>query len=316
MWAYIIRRLLLAIPTTLGVTLLVFVVMRIAPGDVALAMLGGEGMIGREEELEKLREELGLKRPLYIQYGDWLWSFVRGDFGESYFYRQPNSFLIGRKFPLSAQVGLMAIVIGVTIAIPGGIISALKQDTAWDYILRVFSIIGLSIPTFWSGMLLLLLLIRFFGWIPEQGYIPLWDDPLRNLGQLIFPASVVGYSLSAVPLRMTRSTMLEVLREDYIRTARAKGLAERVVIIRHALRNALIPVVTLIALFIPVTVGGLVVTEQVFALPGIGRMMVQGITNRDYPVVQIIVTMVGVTIVMTNLFVDLLYGWLDPRIRY
>jgi peptide/nickel transport system permease protein len=317
MWAYIIRRLMLAIPTLFGVTILVFIVMRIAPGDVAVMMLGGDtGLVGRPEELDKLRHELGIDRPLHIQYLDWIRGLVTFDFGSSYFYHAPMSQLLQRKLPLSAQIGTMGILIGSTLGITGGVIAALKQDSWVDYVIRTIAIAGISVPTFWSGMLIILILIRVFDWIPEQGYTPLWEDPARNMAQLIWPTMVIAMGfLMGTPLRMMRATMLEVLREDYIRTARAKGLRERVVLIRHAMRNALIPVVTLIGIFLPLTVTGLVVTEQVFGLPGIGRMMVDAITQRDYPVVQLVVTLVGFIVVMSNLSVDMLYGVLDPRIR-
>ena len=317
MWAYIIRRLMLAIPTLFGVTILVFAVMRIAPGDVAVMMMGGEsGLVGRPEELDKLRASLGIDRPLVIQYLDWIGSLITFDFGSSYFYHAPMSQLLIRKLPLSAQIGFMGIIIGSSLGITGGVIAALKQDSWVDYVIRTIAIAGISIPTFWSGMLVILILIRVFDWIPEQGYTPLWENPGRNMAQLIWPTMVIALGfLMGTPLRMMRATMLEVLREDYIRTARAKGLSERVVLIRHAMRNALIPVVTLIGIFLPLTVTGLVVTEQVFGLPGIGRMMVDAITQRDYPVVQLVVTLVGFIVVMSNLGVDMLYGLLDPRIR-
>jgi len=317
MWAYIIRRLMLAIPTLFGVTILVFIVMRVAPGDVAIMMMGGEsGLVGRPEELDKLRHALGIDRPIYIQYIDWIGSLLTFDFGNSYFYHAPMSQLLIRKLPLSAQIGIMGIIIGSTLGVTGGVIAALKQDTWVDYTIRTIAIAGISIPTFWSGMLVILILVRVFDWIPEQGYVPIWENPARNMAQLIWPTMVIALGfLMGTPLRMMRATMLEVLREDYIRTARAKGLSERVVLIRHAMRNALIPVVTLIGIFLPLTVTGLVVTEQVFGLPGIGRMMVDAITQRDYPVVQLVVTLVGFIVVLSNLGVDMLYGLLDPRIR-
>ena len=318
MWPYIIRRLLLAVPTLLGVTVVVFVIMRVAPGDVAVLMLGGDsGLVGTPEQLEALREKLGLNRPLYIQYFEWLFGILTFDFGTSYFYNADMGQLLARKIPLSAQIGIMGLLMGSIVGITGGVIAALKQDTWIDYLIRIIAILGISVPTFWSGMMLILILVRTFGWIPEQGYAPIWEDPIANLTQLIFPAMIIGFGfLMGVPLRMMRATMLEVMREDYIRTARAKGLRERTIIIRHAMRNALIPVVTLIGIFLPLTITGLVVTEQVFGLPGVGRMMVDAITQRDYPVVQLVVTLTGFAVVMANLGVDLLYGWLDPRIRY
>ena len=318
MWAYVIRRLLLAVPTLLGVTIVVFLIMRVAPGDVAVLILGGEsGLVGTPEQLEKLRESLGLNRPLYVQYFSWLFGILTLDFGASYFYNADMDQLLLRKAPLSLQVGFMGLVIGSILGITGGVIAALKQDSFFDYLIRGIAILGISVPTFWSGMMLILILVRTFQWIPEQGYTPLWENPGANLAQLIFPSLIIGLGfLMGVPLRMMRATMLEVLREDYIRTARAKGLRERVIIVRHAMRNALIPVLTLIGIFLPITVTGLVVTEQVFGLPGVGRMMVDAINQRDYPVVQLVVTLTGFAVVFANLGVDMLYGWLDPRIRY
>ena len=319
MWPYILRRLLLAVPTIFGVTIVVFLIMRIAPGDVAIMMLGGgEGGGGIDPEaLARIRADLGLDRPLYEQYFTWIYGIFTLDFGKSFFYNADMDRLIARKAPLSLQVGAMGLVIGSILGITGGVIAALKQDTFWDYLIRGLAILGISVPTFWSGMMLILIFVRTFDWIPQQGYTPIWEDPVANLAQLIWPALIIGLGfLMGVPLRMMRATMLEVMREDYIRTARAKGLKERVIIVRHAMRNALIPVLTLIGIFLPITVTGLVVTEQVFGLPGIGRMMVDSINQRDYPVVQLVVTLTGFAVVAANLGVDLLYGWLDPRIRY
>ena len=319
MWPYILRRLLLAIPTLLGVTVVVFLIMRVAPGDVAIMIICGPiGDCPTDPAIfERLRAELGLDRPLYIQYFEWLYGLVTLDFGRSFFYNAEMSTLLARKAPLSLQVGVMGLVIGSIMGIIGGVIAALKQDSLTDYLIRGTAILGISVPTFWSGMMLILIFVRMFDWIPQQGYTPIWEDPIGNLAQLIWPALIIGLGfLMGVPLRMMRATMLEVMREDYVRTARAKGLKERVIIVRHAMRNALIPVLTLIGIFLPITVTGLVVTEQVFGLPGVGRMMVDAINQRDYPVVQLVVTVTGFAVVAANLGVDLLYGWLDPRIRY
>ena len=286
MWAYVIRRILLAVPTILGVTIVVFLIMRIAPGDVAIMMLGGgEGGGGIDPEaLERIRTELGLNKPLYEQYLGWIYGLFTLDFGKSFFYNADMDRLIARKAPLSLQVGLMGLIIGSILGIAGGVVAALKQDTFFDYLIRGIAILGISVPTFWSGMMLILIFVRLFDWIPRQGYTPIWEDPIGNLAQLIWPALIIGLGfLMGVPLRMMRATMLEVMREDYIRTARAKGLKERVIIVRHAMRNALIPVLTLIGIFLPITVTGLVVTEQVFGLPGIGRMMVDSIKPARFP---------------------------------
>jgi peptide/nickel transport system permease protein len=317
MWGYVARRCLLAIPTLWGATLIVFILMRVAPGDVAIMMLGGEeGGEVSPEQLAKVRAQFGLDKPMHIQYVVWMGGMLKGDFGDSFWYRIPTIDLFRRKWPISLQVGLMLISISASIAIPFGILSALYQDRWPDYVLRSFAFAFNSLPTFWFGLMTILFLIRVFDWIPEQGYIPIWERPGANMAQLIWPAVVLGLATASTPLRMMRSTMLEVLREDYIRTARSKGLTERIIIVRHAMRNALIPVVTLYGLQIPIAVGGLVVTEQVFGIPGVGLMLVNSITQRDYPVTQMMVALIAVTVVMSNLLVDLMYGWLDPRIRY
>ncbi len=317
MFGYVMRRLILAVPTLWGATLLVFILLRVAPGDVAEAMLAGEGGgTARPEELAKIRAQFGLDKPIHIQYLVWMKGLVTLDFGDSFWLRVPTIDLFKRKVGISSEIGLLVMLVSAVLAIPFGIMSALFQDKWPDYVFRTIAFAFNSMPSFWVGLMILLFLIRMFNWIPEQGAISFFDRPLANLGQVIWPVMVVGLSSASTPLRMMRSTMLEVLREDYIRTAKSKGLTERVVIVRHAMRNALIPVVTLYGLQIPITIGGLVVTEQVFGIPGIGLLMVGSITNKDFPVTQPIVAMVAATVVMSNLLVDLTYGWLDPRIRY
>lgn len=317
---YIARRLLLMVPTILGVSIIVFGIMRIAPGDVALLIVAGYGADaspGTLEQVERVRKELGLDRPLHVQYVDWLWGFVRFDLGDSYYFQGFDvRDLIIRKAPLSLQLGVMSIIIAVVIGIPGGIVSALRQDRWQDYAFRVFSISFLSLPNFWVGMMMILILLKLTGWIPPAGYIRLHQDPLGNLAQLIWPALVLGTSSSALILRLTRSSMLEVMREDYIRTARAKGLGAAIVLYRHALKNAVLPVVTVIGLQVAFVVTGSVIMETVFALPGLGDFLVMSIRNRDYLVVQAMILMLAVVVVFANLVVDLIYAWLDPRIRY
>jgi len=241
---------------------------------------------------------------------------VRLDFGNSYWTRQPVIEELKRRYPITANLAVMSLLLGTFIAIPVGVLSAIRQDTLADYAARVFVISGLSIPNFWLAILIILGLVHYFKWLPPLDYAPLWVDPWQNFKQLVFPALVTGYRLSAIGARMTRSSILEVLRDDYVRTARSKGLRERVVVLKHALRNALLPVITIIGLELLTLFGGLVVIETVFTVPGIGRYLVDAITHRDYPSVQALVFMFAVLVVTVNLLVDIVYGFLDPRIRY
>ncbi len=315
MRSYVIRRLLLAIPTLLGVAAVTVLMTHALHGFEQTIMMCG--LCPSFEEQIRWYEEHGFNKPLYVQYFDRLLSTLTLDFGKSFIYDVDVTDLLARKGPLSLQVGLMGLIIGSVLGISGGVITALKQDSLYDYLIRGLAILGISVPTFWSGMMLILILVRAFNWIPEQGYTPLWEDPLANLTQLIWPALIIGLGfLMGASLRLMRASLLEVMREDYIRTARAKGLQERVIIVRHAMRNALIPVLTLIGTFLPITLTGLVVTEQVFGLPGVGSMLLDALRTRDIPVVQMVVTLTGFTVIFANLGVDLLYGWLDPRIRY
>ena len=315
---YIIRRLLLAIPTVIGASLLIFVVLRVVPGDVAEILAGGGGEAQRAtlERVELLRKELRLDRPIHEQYALWVADFFQGKWGVSLWTHQQVTELLAARYPVTLQVAVMAIIMSLIIAIPLGIVSAVKQDTAADYIARLFAIIGLAIPHFWLGILILYFLAKYSGWIPPITFVSPFKDPLGNLSQFIFPAIVVGTAQAAVAARMTRSSMLEVLREDYIRTARAKGLKERLVISRHALKNALIPVVTITGLQIAHLIGGTMVTEVVFNVPGMGQAMVEAVQLRDYPVVQALVLVITLGYVFVNLLVDLLYSWLDPRVQY
>lgn len=317
MSTYILRRILLMIPTLLGAVTLIFLLMRLLPGDVALYMLGSaESSEVNQVALQQIRQELGLDQPLIVQYGQWLWGAARLDFGNSYWTRQPVIEELKRRYPLTANLALLSLILGILIAIPIGVLSAVRQDTVIDYAARVFVIAGLSIPNFWLSILLILGLVYYFQWLPPLDYAPFWADPWLNLKQLAFPALITGYRLSAVGARMTRSSLLEVLRDDFVRTARAKGLREQVVVFRHALRNALLPVITIIGVELLVLFGGLVVVETVFTIPGIGRFLVDAITHRDYPSIQALVFMFAVFVVVVNLLVDIAYAILDPRIRY
>jgi peptide/nickel transport system permease protein len=314
---YIVRRILLMIPTLLGAVTLIFLLMRLLPGDVALYILGsGESSEVNKQALEQIRQDLGLDQPFIVQYGQWLWGAVRLDFGNSYWTRQPVIEELKRRYPLTANLAVMSLLLGTLIAIPVGVLSAVRQDTLVDYAARVFVIAGLSLPNFFLAILIILGLVHYFNWLPPLNYEPFWVDPWLNFKQLAFPALITGYRLSAIGARMTRSSILEVLRDDYVRTARAKGLQEFVVVLKHALRNALLPVITIIGLELLTLFGGLVVIETVFTIPGIGRFLVDAITHRDYPSIQAVVFMISVFVVTVNLLVDIVYAFLDPRIRY
>jgi peptide/nickel transport system permease protein len=322
MYRYIVKRILLVIPTLVGAAALVFLLMRLIPGDICVVRLGSGGGTFDARAVATCHAQLGLDSPAFLQFVDFVWGFFRGDFGTSMWSGKPVAHEIAARFPISLEICIMAVVISNIIAIPLGTISALRQDRPIDFVIRTISIAGLATPSFWLGILLILAILDIsqavFGtpWMPPIDYVPIWQDPLRNLSMAIWPALTVGYRTSAVTMRMTRSAMLEVLREDYIRTARAKGLIEKVIVNRHALKNALLPVVTLIGIEAAFLMGGLVVTEQVFNLNGIGRLFVQSVQNQDYTMTQALVMLVVAAFVVTNTIVDLIYAWLDPRIRY
>jgi peptide/nickel transport system permease protein len=306
------------IPTLLGVAILVFFMLRLMPGDPVATMLLGDagGANIPKAVIEAERARLGLDQPLYVQFFKWFWGALQGDFGFSMWTGKPVIYEIGIRLELSLQVAIMATVLAVLLALPLGTLSAIFKDTWIDQSIRVFSIAGLAVPSFWLGMIVILLLLTYFSWIPPLIFTSLWVDPWTNLSQLIWPALAVGYRYSAVSTRMMRSSILEVLQEDYIRTARAKGVVERLVVARHAMRNALLPVVTVIGLEFAFLIGGLVVTEQVFNLNGIGRLFVQAVARSDYTLLQALVLLVSVFFVLVNFVMDLLYAFLDPRIRY
>ncbi len=312
---YILRRLLLMIPTLLGVAVLVFLLLRVIPGDI-VEMRFAEGQFFNKELIEKERAKLGLDQPLWRQFIEWMWGIVRFDFGLSMWSGDSVTHEIAIRLQLSLQLAVMATVVAVLLAVPLGTLAALKQDTWVDYVIRVFSIAGLATPSFWLGILMILAFLIIFKWLPPMVFTPLWVSPWQNLSQMMWPALAVGYRYSAVSTRMTRSAMLEVLREDYIRTARAKGLWEHLIVRRHALKNAMLPVFTVIGLEFAFLMGGLVVTEQVFNLNGLGLLFVQSVARRDYTLVQALVLLVAFVYIFVNFFVDLLYAWLDPRIRY
>jgi peptide/nickel transport system permease protein len=313
MHTYLARRLLLVIPTLIGVSVIVFSLVRLLPGD-AVAMLQQDYAYG--SDADELRARLGLDRPVQSQYFEWLGNVIHGNLGTSLKTNQPVTAEILNRLPVTAELGVMAIVIGLLIAIPVGVISAVRQDTRTDYLARGTAIAMLAIPGFWLGTLVITMPSIWWQWAPPLRYTRLWEDPAKNLGQMILPAIILGIALSGTVMRLTRAQMLEVLRQDYVRTATAKGLDEVAVVVRHALRNAFIPVLTLLGLEVAIIVGGAVVIENVFALPGMGRYLLEGIQYRDYPVIQAVNLIFATVIVLANLSVDLLYGWIDPRVRY
>ncbi|MGH2588094.1 MAG: ABC transporter permease [Dehalococcoidia bacterium] len=314
MATYILRRLLATVPVLLLVTFGAFALIRIIPGDLATLKLGQEAT---PDEIQQYREELGLTDPIPVQYAKWLGATFTGDLGESQWEFRPVSEVVKDKFPVTMELALLAIAVSTVIAIPFGIVSAVRQDSLLDQSFRFIAILFLAIPSFWLAILVITLPSIWFGWKPPlTGYVQLWENPIENLSRMIWPALVIGASSAALVMRLMRSTLLEILRQDYIRTAWAKGLRERSVIYRHALKGALIPVITIIGLQLSVLLGGSVIAEQVFSLPGMGRSMLGAISKRDYPLVQSYVLIFSVIYLLMNLVVDLLYGYLDPRIRY
>ena len=315
MGRYVIGRLLLMLPTLLGVAILTFVLMRVVPGDVVELRYSQSGSVS-QDLIDRERHQLGLDKPLQEQFVVWMGQIVRLDFGNSLWTDRPVTEEIGARIGITVELALIAAIIATLLAVPLGVIAAVNQDRWPDYAIRVFSIGGLAFPSFWLGVLMILALVVWFHWAPPLIFIPLWKDPVQNLAQLIWPALAVGYRYSAVATRMTRSSVLEVLREDYVRTARAKGVREVLVVSRHALRNSLLPVVTVISLEFAFLFGGLVVTEQVFNVNGLGKLLVDAVAHRDYALVQAIVLIFSFVFVLVNFVVDLFYGVLDPRIRY
>ena len=332
MRAYIIRRLLLIIPTLFILSILVFLSVRFLPGDVIDAMLGKPEFIGLELDREAVERILGLDVPVYVQYGRWIgvlptpdWvtgeshlkGILQGSLGHSLFgdHMPVEERILGR-LPVTVELGVMAIVIGLVIALPVGIYSAIRQDTAADYAGRSFAIVGLATPNFWLALMVMIYPTIWWGWTPPLEWVPFTEDPLGNLWGLFFPSLILGTASSAATMRMMRTMMLEVLRQDYIRTAWSKGLKERVVIIRHTIKNAFIPVVSLIGLQLPILVGGAVIMEVIFNLPGIGRLLLLALDDRDYPMVSGINLFFATGVVLLNLLIDLIYPYLDPRVRY
>jgi peptide/nickel transport system permease protein len=312
----------MTIPTLIGAAALVFILMRLIPGDICVVRLGSGGGAFSEHSVQMCHAELGIDRPMIVQFADFVWGLFTLNLGNSMWSGKPVVLEIATRLPISIEIALLAAVVAIVVAIPLGTISALKQNTWLDLVVRTVAIAGIATPSFWLGILSIVLVLNVTQaisgtpWMPPIDYVPLWKDPIRNLSMTLLPAITVGYRYAGVSMRMTRSTMLEVMREDYIRTARAKGLLRRIIINRHALKNALLPVVTLLGIEFAFLIGGLVVTEQVFNLNGIGRLFVLAVQNQDYTLTQALVMLVVTIFVLTNLAVDLTYAWLDPRIRF
>ena len=312
---YVARRFLHGLLVLWLVSLVIFSLVRILPGDAVIMQLD-QAAAPTPEILSRARQELGLERPFLVQYRSWITSAVQGDLGRSLITRRPVTQELLKRINLTSHLAVMSIIVAMLIALPIGVLSAVKQDTASDYVARFFAVLGLSLPDFWLATVVITFLAILVQWIPPIGFAPLWEDPARCLGQLLIPAFIIGARLAAVSMRMTRSSLLEVLRQDYIRTARAKGARERAVIVRHALKNAFIPVITVIGQQFSVLLGGTVIVEFIFLQPGVGSLMLDAVLLRDYTLIQGAVLFFAVVIVVTNLLVDLSYAWLDPRIRY
>lgn len=318
MFQYLIRRLLLALVTIFGVTIVIFLAMRVLPGD-PLAMIYGEGQglyVLSEEELAAARASLGLDRPLYLQYLDWMRDIASGDFGYSFWVDTPIRDTFLRRGPITAQIALFAIVLAWVIGIPVGIISAVKRETWLDYVLRFFVTLFMAVPSFWLGLAMILFTVLVFNWRPSITIVQAWDDPWENFLMILGPSVAMGVGIGAIIARMTRTMVLETLREDYVRTARAKGIGERTLLLRHVMKNALLPVITISGLSLAGLLGGSVAVERAFGIPGLGSALAQGAVERDWMMVQNLTLLFAVTFVFINLFTDLLYAWIDPRIRY
>jgi peptide/nickel transport system permease protein len=316
MTRYVLARLVLIVPTLLTVAVLIFILVRIVPGDIVELRLVSGGSFVTPGVVEAERERLGLNKPIWDQFVEWIAGIFRLDLGVSMWSGNPVTQEISIRLPLSLQLAVMASLIATAIAIPLGTLAALHRGRWIDHVVQIISVAGLAVPSFWLGILIILVLLGVFGYLPPLTFTPFIENPRANLAQLIWPALAVGYRYSAVTTRMTRSALLEILREDYVRTAWAKGLTRQVILRRHALRNALLPVVTVIGLEFAFLIGGLVVTEQVFNLNGVGKLVVEAISQRDYTLIQGLMLLVALGYVLVNFIVDLLYAWLDPRITY
>jgi peptide/nickel transport system permease protein len=312
---YVAQRLAIGLLTLFGMSIVIFGMLRLAPGDIVDILFSTGGYVNPAERAA-IEKELGLDQPVWVQYVEWMRQIFTGDLGKSYRYDLPAWEIIRPLIPVTLELAVLSLLVSVLLGVPFGVISAVRQDTTLDYTLRVFSLAGLSMPSFWLGMVIILGLVAWLGWIPPVTYVPPTENFWLHAVQFALPALAVGYRSSALIMRITRSALLEVMREDYIRTARAKGQTGGIVIWRHALKNAILPVVTVIGIEFAFLIGGLVVTETVFNLPGLARFLVEAILWRDYPIVQNLVMLIAIVVIVSNLVVDMLYGFLDPRVRY
>ena len=322
MQTYILKRTLLFVPTLIFVTIVVFVILRVVPGDPALMLISGDGSdeAGQgditEQLLADMRAKLGTDRNIVVQYADWVWGMLRLDFGISYWWDTPVADDLKDRFPITLELTVLALIWASVLAVPLGVISAIRQDSIGDYAGRMITIAGIALPNFLIAILMIFFLIKWFEWIPPLGYENVWEDPWKNMQQLFFPALALGFSNMAFIARITRSAMLDVFREDYIRTARSKGLSESAVVTRHALKNAMLPVITVSGYEFGRLLAGTVIIEVIFMVPGVGRFLIDSIFHRDFPAVQAVVVILAVIVLVLNLVLDLMYAWLNPRIRY
>ncbi len=315
---YVVKRLLLFIPTLVLASILIFSLMRVLPGDPALLRLVGDtgATEWTAEDLARERARLGTDKPWLVQYFNWAWGMLQGDFGESMYYDTPVVDDLKERLPITIQLTIMGIGLAIIMSVPLGVISAVKQDTWIDYISRAFTVTGVAMPTFLTGILIVFILVVSFNWLPPLGYAMIWEDPVRNLQQMVLPAIALGFYDTCFIARVTRSAVLEVFREDYIRTARSKGIAERLVVYRHTLKNAMLPVITVIGWQFGRVLSGTVIIETIFVVPGMGGLLINSILHRDFTMIQGLVVLVTLMVMSVNLVVDMLYAVLDPRIRY
>ena len=313
MWLYVLRRLFIAIPVLFGITLVSFFSVRLVPGDTVTALLGANYS---EAQALALRAQFGLDQPLYTQYFIWMQNVLKGDLGYSTFTNQPVVEVILERLPVTLQLAFFAVILALVIAIPLGTLAAVRKNSAFDYGASFIGMFGLSIPNFWLGTLLILVLSLTFGWLPSGGFVPFFTDPFGNLKAMIMPSLALGTAVAAVVLRMTRSSMLEVLSAEYVKMARAKGVSEKRLIFKHALKNAFVPIITVIGIQVGYMMGGSVVIEQIFSLPGVGRLALQAINNRDYALLQGTILFIATAFVLINLVVDLIYAYVNPKIRF
>ena len=309
--AKIVKKLLMMIPIVIMVSIILFLLLKALPGDAAM-VAGGE--FATDADIEAAREAMGLNKPLYMQYLDWLWGVLHGDFGNSLLTGSPIVDKVVQRFPATMELAILSMIFAILIAVPLGIVSAVYRNSVWDTLSSILSVVGIAMPSFWLGMLLIILFALTLGWLPASGYTPFFEDPLKSLRYMILPAFSIGASFAATTMRQTRNALLEVLDQDYMMTAKAKGLPGHIIIWKHALRNALIPVITVIAMQTGKLFGGAIIAETVFVIPGLGGDIVNSIMSRDYPITMALILVVAIIVIFINTFIDILYGVIDPRV--